>query len=215
MQFKRRENTQAPKWTTLNGLTSYPVALQMMEERVKKILEKQGQEQIILLEHPALYTAGTSAKTQELVTAGSFPVYTTGRGGKYTYHGPGQRVVYVMLDLREREKDIRAFVAALEEWIIQSLKILDIHCERREGRIGLWVEHRGTEKKIAAIGIRLKQWVSFHGIAVNVAPNLNHYQGIIPCGINEYGVTSLRALGSEASLIDLDQALYTTFEKIF
>ncbi|OJX13027.1 MAG: lipoate-protein ligase B [Caedibacter sp. 37-49] len=215
MQFKRRENMQAPKWTTLNGLTSYPVALQMMEERVKEILEKQGREQIILLEHPALYTAGTSAKSQELVKAGSFPVYTTGRGGKYTYHGPGQRVVYVMLDLREREKDIRAFVAALEEWIIQSLKILDIHSERREGRIGLWVEHQGTEKKIAAIGIRLKQWVSFHGIAVNVAPNLNHYQGIIPCGINEYGVTSLRALGSEASLIDLDQALYTTFEKIF
>ncbi len=217
MQLKNREVTQALEWTKFDGLISYPMALQMMEERVKQILEKRGHEQIILLEHPALYTAGTSAKSQELIGSGleSFPVYMTGRGGKYTYHGPGQRVAYVMLDLRKRERDVRAFVRALEEWVIQSLKILDIPCERREGRIGLWVEHQGTEKKIAAIGIRLKQWVSFHGIAINVAPDLTHYQGIIPCGIKEYGVTSFKALGSEASLEDLDQALYATFEKIF
>ncbi|MBN9342894.1 MAG: lipoyl(octanoyl) transferase LipB [Holosporales bacterium] len=215
MQFKKYTDTQTPQWTVLEGLTSYPLALQMMEVRVEKILQGQELEQILFLEHPPLYTAGTSAKPQELFGLENFPVYSTGRGGKYTYHGPSQRVVYVMLDLRQRVKDVRIFVRALEEWVIQSLKILNIDCERREGRIGLWVEHQGTEKKIAAIGIRLKQWVSFHGIAINVAPDLKHYQGIIPCGIQEYGVTSLRALGSEASLEDLDQALYTTFGKIF
>lgn len=215
MQFKKYTDTQIPQWTVLEGLTAYPLALQMMEVRVEKILQGQESEQILLLEHPPLYTAGTSAKPQELFGLENFPVYSTGRGGKYTYHGPDQRVVYVMLDLRQRVKDVRTFVRALEEWVIQSLKILNIHCERREGRIGLWVEHQGTEKKIAAIGIRLKQWVSFHGIAINVAPDLKHYQGIIPCGIQEYGVASLRALGSEASLEDLDQALYTTFGKIF
>ncbi|AIL12475.1 lipoate--protein ligase [Candidatus Paracaedimonas acanthamoebae] len=215
MQFKKHTDTQIPKWTRLKGLTSYPLALQMMEESVEKILCEQGEEQIFLLEHPALYTAGASAKPQELLRGDSFPVYDARRGGKYTYHGPGQRIVYIMLDLRQRMKDVRAFVRALEEWVIQSLRILDVHCERREGRIGLWVEHQGAEKKIAAIGIRLRQWISFHGIAINVAPDLNHYQGIIPCGIQEYGVTSLRALGSEASLEDLDQALYTTFGNIF
>jgi lipoyl(octanoyl) transferase len=215
MQFKRHMNAQTPEWTMLEGLTPYPLALQMMEERVEKILHEKTREQIILVEHPPLYTAGTSAKSQELLKASEFPVYATGRGGKYTYHGPGQRVAYVILDLNHRQKDVRAFVWSLEEWIIQSLRILDVHCERREGRIGLWVNHHGKEEKIAAIGIRLKQWVSFHGIAINVSPDLSHYHGIIPCGIQEHGITSLKALGSAASLEDLDQALYRTFPKIF
>lgn len=215
MQFKKCTDAYAPDWTIPEGLTSYPLAVQMMEERVDRILQGQALEQILLIEHPALYTGGTSAKPQELLSENGFPIYHIGRGGKYTYHGPGQRVVYVMLDLRQRMKDVRLFVRALEEWIIQSLGILGVHCERREGRIGLWVEHHGSEKKVAAIGIRLKQWISFHGIAINVAPDLTHYQGIVPCGIHDYGVTSLRTLGSEASLKDLDQALYTAFGQIF
>lgn len=215
MQFKKYPEAPLPKWTTFKRLTPYPLALQMMEKSVEKIQLGQDTEQIFLLEHPPLYTAGTSAKSQELIGSGDCPVYFTGRGGKYTYHGPGQRVVYVMLDLRHRMKDIRAFVRALEEWVIQSLKTLDIRCERREGRIGLWVDHQGDEKKIAAIGIRLKQWISFHGIAINVNPDLTHYRGIVPCGIKEYGVTSLEALGSSASLEDLDEALYKTFSLIF
>lgn len=215
MQFKKSINMYAPEWIIPEGLTPYPLAVQMMEERVDRILQGQALEQILLIEHPALYTAGTSAKSQELLSENDFPVYHAGRGGKYTYHGPGQRVVYVMLDLRQRVRDVRLFVKALEEWIIQSLAVLGIHSERREGRIGLWVDHHGHEKKIAAVGIRLKQWVSFHGIAINVAPDLTHYQGIVPCGIQDYGVTSLKALGSEASLKDLDQALYTTFNRIF
>lgn len=215
MQFKKQTANQRPEWTILKGLTPYPLALQIMEEKVEKILRGQEPEQILLLEHPPLYTAGTSAKPQELLSSGNFPVYSVGRGGKYTYHGPGQRVVYVMLDLQQRKKDVRGFVRALEEWVIQSLKTLNIFCMRREGRIGLWVEHQGAEKKVAAIGIRLKQWVSFHGVAINLAPDLNHYYGIIPCGIHDYGVTSLKALGSEASFVELDQALYETFFKIF
>lgn len=212
------------EWLVTEGLTDYEYALNFMEERVKNIRETGAPELVWLVEHPPLYTGGTSANSDDLLTPDRFPVYETGRGGEYTYHGPGQRVVYVMLDLKRRREDVRAFVAALEEWIIQTLAEFNIKGERREDRVGVWVRRpekprlaNGTmpEDKIAAIGIRLRRWVSFHGIALNVEPELENFKGIVPCGVKEHGITSLVDLGLPVTIQDLDVALAKTFRIIF
>jgi lipoyl(octanoyl) transferase len=201
------------EWTVSDGLTDYDAALAHMEARVEGIAERQQQEQIWLVEHPPLYTAGTSAKIHDLRQP-RFPVYQTGRGGQYTYHGPNQRVAYVMLNLKQRYApavpDIRHFVFTLEQWIIDTLQICGVTGERREGRIGIWVEHAGGENKIAALGIRIRKGVTLHGIAINVAPDLSHFSGIVPCGISEHGVTSLRALGLPITMHEVDNALQAT-----
>jgi lipoyl(octanoyl) transferase len=192
-----------------------------MERAVALIASGQLAEQVWLLEHPPLYTAGTSARPQDLVDPHRFPVFAAGRGGQYTYHGPGQRVCYVMLDLDRRGRDVRAFVERLERWTIRALARLGVIGEVREGRVGVWVERGGgsgggrREDKIAAIGIRVRRWVSFHGLALNVAPDLSHYGGIVPCGISRHGVTSLADLGIDASLADVDAALMREFTEIF
>lgn len=203
------------EWVTSAGLVPYPRAVAAMEERVAGIIDGDKPEQVWLLEHPPLYTAGTSAIPDDLLTPDSLPVFRTGRGGQFTYHGPGQRVAYVMLDLNRRGPDVRAYVAALEEWIIRTIAAFGVTGERREGRIGVWVRRRGTEDKIAAIGVRLRRWVSFHGIALNVAPDLSHYAGIVPCGIREYGVTSLADLGVKTSMAEVDRVLRREFEAVF
>jgi len=206
----------AVTWRVSGGLTAYPDAVNYMEDRAKAIAAEQAQEQIWLLEHPPLYSAGTSAKPADLVDPDRFDVFESGRGGQYTYHGPGQRVGYVMLDLRKRGRDVAAFVRGLEQWIIDSLADLDVTAERRCGRVGVWVIlHDGSEAKIAAIGVRLKKWVSFHGISINVNPDLSHFGGIVPCGIQEHGVTSLSALGKTADMAALDAALKVNFERLF
>jgi len=206
----------AVTWRVSGGLTAYPDAVNYMEDRAKAIAAEQAQEQIWLLEHPPLYSAGTSAKPADLVDPDRFDVFESGRGGQYTYHGPGQRVGYVMLDLRKRGRDVAAFVRGLEQWIIDSLADLDVTAERRCGRVGVWVVlHDGSEAKIAAIGVRLKKWVSFHGISINVNPDLSHFGGIVPCGIQEHGVTSLSALGKTADMAALDAALKVNFERLF
>lgn len=207
------------EWAVSGGLVPYPPALAAMEARVKAIAAGEASELIWLLEHPALYTAGTSARRDELVAPDRFPVYQTGRGGRYTYHGPGQRVVYVMLDLRRRGGDVRAFVASLEQWVIESLDGLNVKGELREGRIGVWVARpdKGpdVEEKIAAVGLRITRGVSYHGLAINVAPDLSHFSGIVPCGISEHGVTSLADLGRAASLKTVDNVLRAVFERRF
>ena len=186
----------------------YSVALSEMDAQVAKIAAGAVQEQLWFLEHPALYTRGTSAKDGDLINPGAFPVYEAGRGGEFTYHGPGQRVVYVMLDLSRRGRDIRAFVQSLEGWIIAALSEFGLEAGIRDGRIGVWVNTRdGREAKIAAIGIRVRKWVSFHGISLNVEPDLSHFGGIVPCGIRDYGVTSLADLGLEVSMEEVDAAL--------
>jgi lipoyl(octanoyl) transferase len=182
-----------------------------MEGRVDAIRAGLGDEAIWLLEHPALYTAGTSARAEELLDASALPVYPSGRGGRYTYHGPGQRVAYVMLDLRPRGSDVRAYVHTLEGWVIAALARLGVAAETRCDRIGIWVDRGGGhEAKVAAIGVRVRRWVTFHGISINVDPNLDHFGGIVPCGIAEHGVTSLRDLGFDASMADVDAALRAT-----
>jgi len=187
-----------------------------MKARAAAIAAGEASEQIWLLEHPPLYTAGTSANPEDLVSPDRFEVHQTGRGGQYTYHGPGQRVAYVMLDLRKRGRDVSAFVRALEQWVIDSLAAFDVIAERRCGRVGVWVAHEdGREEKIAAIGVRLKKWVSFHGISVNIDPDLSHFEGIVPCGISEHGVASLASLGKTISMPEFDRALRQTFERIF
>jgi len=189
----------------------------LMEERVEAIRRGSAAEQVWLLEHLPLYTAGTSAKERDLLDA-RFPTFKSGRGGQYTYHGPGQRVGYVMLDLKNRKPDARAFVRDLEEWLIRTLARFDVKGERRSGRVGIWVAlPDGREDKIAAIGVRLRNWVTFHGISINVAPDLSHYSGIVPCGVDgeKFGVTSLAALGVRASLAEMDAALKPAFEEIF
>jgi lipoyl(octanoyl) transferase len=210
------------EWRVSAGLTSYEEALAWMEARVGAILAGEAAECVWLLEHPAIYTAGTSARARDLVDPEQFPVYQTGRGGEYTYHGPGQRVAYVMLDLNRRGRDVRCFVAALEDWVIRALNEFQVRGERRAGRVGVWVERPGkppladgspAEDKIAAIGVRLRRWVSFHGVSVNVDPDLSHYAGIVPCGIAEYGVTSLVDLGLPVGMSDLDVALRRRFEE--
>jgi len=209
------------QWRVSEGLVAYPDAVAEMEARAKAIAAGEADELIWLLEHPPLYSAGTSAKVDDLVDPERFDVFESGRGGQYTYHGPGQRVAYVMMDLRRRGRDVSAFVRALEQWIINTLAEFDVSAERRCGRVGVWVAHPdGREEKIAAIGIRLKKWVSFHGISINLDPDLSHFGGIVPCGIAEHGVTSLAALGktkqgSPIKMAQLDEALRQNFQSIF
>jgi len=204
------------EWKTSGKPVAYDDALSFMEGRVDAINRGDAGECVWLLEHPSLYTGGTSAKAADLKET-RFPVYDTGRGGEYTYHGPGQRVAYVMLNLKDRqsEPDLKKYVWQLEEWIIRALAALGIKGERREGRVGIWVTHNGTESKIAAIGVRVRHWVTFHGISINVDPDLSHYAGIVPCGINDYGVTSMAALGTRASMDDVDAALKASFNGVF
>ncbi len=208
--------SDAVEWRVSDTLEAYPDAASYMERRAKAIAANEAAEQIWLLEHPPLYSAGTSAKAADLVEPDRFDVFETGRGGQYTYHGPGQRVGYVMLDLRKRGRDVAAFVRGLEQWIIDTLAEFDVTAERRCGRVGVWViMPGGGEAKIAAIGVRLKKWVSFHGISINLNPDLSHFGGIVPCGIQEHGVTSLQDLGKNVSMEDLDKALKSNFEKTF
>jgi lipoyl(octanoyl) transferase len=190
---------------------TYPDALARMEARAAGIVAGRAGELVWLLEHPPLYTAGTSADPAELLAPSALPVYATGRGGRYTYHGPGQRIAYVMADLRRRGRDVRAYVRGLEEWIIRALADLGVHGERRDGRVGIWVERDGREAKVAAVGVRVRHWVTFHGIAVNVSPDLAHFDGIVPCGVRDHGVTSLAALGNPATMADVDAALRRHF----
>lgn len=200
------------EWKISPAPVAYPDALAFMEGRVDAIAKHGGRPCVWLLEHPPLYTGGTSAKDTDLLNA-RFPVYETGRGGEYTYHGPGQRVAYVMRKLPEA--DVKKYIWQLEEWIIRTLARFDVKGERREGRVGIWVVTGNTESKIAAIGVRVRHWTAFHGISINVDPDLSHYTGIVPCGINDYGVTSLAALGKRVSMDDLDAALRDTFTDVF
>jgi lipoyl(octanoyl) transferase len=199
------------EWRVTAGLTPYEDALAEMERRAAAVRAGDAPELVWLLEHPPLFTAGTSAAEEELINPMHFPVHEAGRGGRYTYHGPGQRVGYLMLDLERRGRDIRCFVHALEGWLIASLADLGVEARRETGRIGLWVGRGESEAKIAAIGVRVKRWVTLHGFSVNVAPDLSHFSGIVPCGISEYGVTSLEALGLSADLAALDSALAANF----
>ncbi len=204
------------EWIGPDKNIDYMSALKKQDDYVNDIFWQKTSEKIWLLEHPPLYTAGTSANEKDLIKTNDFPVYKAGRGGQYTYHGPGQRVAYVMLNLKKREPDIRAFIWRLEEWIIKALADFDIKGERRADRVGIWVVNPyGGEDKIAAIGVRLRRWVSFHGIAINVNPNLSHYGGIIPCGIREHGVTSFEKLGVKASMENLDERLKYHFNPVF
>lgn len=206
---------QAVEWAVAAGLTPYPEAVQFMEMRAAAIAEGTAPEMVWLLEHPPIYTAGTSAKEADLVDA-RFPVFQTGRGGQYTYHGPGQRVGYVMLDLKRRKPDVRKYVHDLEEWLIRTLAQFNVKGERREGRVGIWVARGGgREDKVAAIGVRVRRWVTFHGVSLNVEPDLSHFDGIVPCGIREHGVTSLHDLGLPVSLADVDVAMKTAFADVF
>lgn len=210
-------NAKAPiGWAVSPGLVEYPGAVAAMEARAAAIAQGEAGELVWLLEHPPLYTAGVSAKPGDLLAPDRFPVFRSGRGGQYTYHGPGQRVAYVMLDLRERGRDVTRFVHDLERWLIGALGALGIEGETREDRVGVWVARGSREDKIAAIGIRLRKWVSFHGIALNVAPDLEHFAGITPCGVSgpEFGVTSLRDLGCQATLPEVDLALRGAFEAV-
>ena len=198
-------------WEVSEGLTPYPGAVARMEALQAAIRDTGARELVWLLEHPPLYTSGTSADPAELLSQ-QFPVYDTGRGGRYTYHGPGQRVGYVMFDLAHRGKDVRCYVHALEGWVIDALGHFGVEARRAEGRVGIWCDtQNGQEAKIGAIGVRIRKWVTMHGFAVNIAPDLNHFSGIVPCGISEYPVTSLAALGIEATLADFDAALRATF----
>jgi len=208
------------EWIISSGLVEYPDALKAMDERVDSIQKGSAKELVWLLEHPPLYSAGTSAKPKDLLTPNRFPVFKTGRGGQYTYHGPGQRVAYIMLDLNRRTRDIRAFVSSLETWIINTLSKFNIRGERRSDRIGIWVRrtdlnNSDREDKIGAIGIRIKRWVTLHGISINVSPDLEHFGGIIPCGIDGYGVTSFEDIGQPLEVYDLDVELRTEFDQLF
>jgi lipoyl(octanoyl) transferase len=214
--------TEAPPvhWRISDAVVGYDAALAAMDERVAAIAAGKAAEQVWLLEHPPLYTAGTSARDNELIEA-RFPVHRVGRGGQFTYHGPGQRVAYVMLDLNRRKPDVRVFVATLEEWIIRTLSSFNVRGERRDDRIGVWVRRpdkgEGFEDKIAAIGIRVRKWVTLHGIALNVEPELSHFSGIVPCGVADarYGVTSLADLGLPVSMAEADMVLRREFEALF
>ncbi len=233
------------EWKVSQGLVPYEEALAFMDERAAAIHEGRADETVWLLEHPSLYTAGTSAKTQDLLNP-QFPVFKTGRGGQYTYHGPGQRIVYVMLNLKKRQQkpDIKQYVCNLEQWIVNALQEFDVKGERRSGRVGIWVktphssfagaqdtlshgeregpgeakrsrEGEGTEAKIAAIGVRVRRWVTLHGVSINVSPDLSHYAGIVPCGISEYGVTSLKDMGRDVPMEAVDEALRRQWNGVF
>lgn len=204
------------EWCISEGRVPYPEAVEFMEKRVADIRDGKASQMVWLLEHPPLYTAGTSATPDEILDPDRFPIYQTGRGGKHTYHGPGQRVAYVMLDLKNHGSDLRAFVHNLEEWVIKTLEKFGLKGERRDGRVGIWVQ-RGPnrEDKIGAIGVRVRRWVSFHGISLNIEPDLTHFEGIIPCGISEHGVTSLWDLGLTPTMEEVDILLKETFEDIF
>jgi len=203
------------EWAVRPGLLPYPEAVEFMEHRVAAIAAGTARELVWLVEHPPIYTAGTSAKDSDLIEA-RFPVFKTGRGGQFTYHGPGQRVGYVMLDLHRRGGDVRRYVHDLEEWVIRALASFGVKGERREGRVGIWVARGGArEDKIAALGVRVRHWVTFHGVALNVNPDLTHFSGIVPCGIRGHGVTSLSDLGVAATMADVDVALHRSFREVF
>jgi lipoyl(octanoyl) transferase len=213
-----KSDSRAIAWATSPGLTDYEEAVRFMEDRAQKIRRGDAAELLWLVEHPPLYTAGTGAREDGLTGPSPFPVHVTGRGGQFTYHGPGQRVGYVMVDLKQRfGGDVRAFVQALERWLIASLAPFGVYGETRAERVGVWVTRQGLgkEAKIAAIGIRVRAGVSFHGVSLNVAPDLSHYNGIVPCGITEYGVTSLADLGVQAAMKDVDMSLVAAFESVF
>ncbi|MGX9357340.1 lipoyl(octanoyl) transferase LipB [Roseobacteraceae bacterium S113] len=224
MSKRQKRRSEMVEWITSSELVPYEEALKFMESRAQAIHEGQADECIWLLEHPPLYTAGTVAKPQDLKDPDRFPVYQTKRGGQYTYHGPGQRVIYVMLDVERRGKDLRRFVESLETWVIETLASFNIRGEIRPGRVGVWVERPDrprtanghmAEDKIAAIGIRMRKWVSYHGISINVEPDLTHFDGIVPCGITEFGVTSLVDLGLPVTMDDLDVSLQNAFDAVF
>ncbi|CAN5492071.1 lipoyl(octanoyl) transferase LipB [soil metagenome] len=206
-------------WAVSAGYVPYPAAVAAMEARAAAIADGTAGELVWLLEHPPLYTAGVSSKPADLIAPDRFPVFESGRGGQFTYHGPGQRVAYVMLDLTKRGRDVRAFVAALEAWIIDALTAFNVTGEMREGRVGVWVERKGPgwsrEDKIAALGVKLRKWVSFHGVSLNVEPDLEHFSGIVPCGQTEYGVTSLVDLGLPVTMDEADAALRASFMRVF
>ncbi len=207
------------EWVIAGEPVDYPAAVAEMEARVAAIAAGEARERVWLIEHPPLYTAGTSADPADLVDPDRFPVFRTGRGGQFTYHGPGQRVAYVMVDLSRRRQDLRAYVTALEAWIIATLDRFNVRGERREDRVGVWVRRpdKGpdAEDKIAAIGIRVRRWVTFHGISLNVEPDLSHFSGIVPCGVRRHGVTSLVDLGLPVTMVDADVALRAAFEQVF
>jgi lipoyl(octanoyl) transferase len=217
--FEEKPLMRPVLWLTSPGLTPYPEAVEAMDRHVATIRERGAPEAVWLVEHPAIYTAGTSAKPTDLLLPDRFPVFETGRGGQFTYHGPGQRVAYLMLDLARRGKDVRAFVRTIGRWIIDALAEFGVHAVFREGRTGLWVPRpdKGplVEDKIAAIGIRVRRWVSFHGVSINVSPDLRHYDGIVACGIRDQGVTSLADLGHNLSMAEVDTALRAAFVRHF
>ena len=214
-----RPDGRAVEWAVSSAPVGYPQAVAIMEARAEAIAAGEAGELVWLLEHPPLYTAGLSAKAGDLLDGERFPVFESGRGGQFTYHGPGQRVAYVMLDLRERGRDVRAFVAALEAWVIEALATFGVRGEVRPGRVGVWVERAAPgfarEDKIAAIGVKLRKWVSFHGVSLNVEPDLSHFSGIVPCGVTEHGVTSLVDLGLPVTMDEADAALKAAFEQVF
>lgn len=212
-------DAETPEWRISDAPVPYEAAVREMEERAAAIADGRARELVWLLEHPPLYTAGTSAEERDLMDPDRFPVFQTGRGGQYTYHGPGQRVAYVMLDLKRRRPDVREFVGDLEKWLIATLAEFNVTGELREGRVGVWVRRAekglAAEDKIAAIGVRIRKWVTFHGVSLNVDPDLDHFSGIVPCGISQHGVTSLADLGITATMADVDIALKRNFAKIF
>lgn len=230
-----REDGVPAGWAVSAGPVDYAFAVAAMEARAAAIAAGEAPELVWLLEHPPLYTAGVSSKDADLLDAGRFPVHRSGRGGQFTYHGPGQRVAYVMLDLNRRGRDVRAFVRGLEQWLIGALGEFGVPADVRDGRVGVWVERKGPgwsrpplvgfadtpsasggrEDKIAAIGVKVRKWVSFHGVSLNVEPDLDHFAGIVPCGINEHGVTSLVDLGVPATMDEADEALRTSFHRVF
>ncbi len=214
-----QEGSPPVRWAVSDGLVGYEEALAAMEARAAAIAEGRADELVWLLEHPPLYTAGTSARDEDLIEPERFPVHRTGRGGQFTYHGPGQRVAYVMLDLNRRAPDLRRYVAALEAWLIGTLAAFNIRGERREDRVGVWVRRHDkgedAEDKIAAIGIRVRRWTTFHGISLNVEPDLAHFSGIVPCGVSRHGVTSLVDLGIPVTMPEVDMALRAAFEDVF
>ncbi len=215
-----REDGEAVGWAVSDTPVPYPEAVAAMEARAAAIADGRAEELVWLLEHPPLYTAGVTARAEDLLAPERFPVFTTGRGGQFTYHGPGQRVAYVMLDLRARRRDVRGFVQALEAWVIDALAAFNVAGELRDGRVGVWVERRtpgaaSREDKIAAVGVKIRRWVSFHGISLNVEPDLEHFSGIVPCGVAKHGVTSLVDLGRPATMDDADAALRSAFTRTF